>query len=146
MSSRSEVLEGHQRSAESTGLRWNVVAVAIALLTGLGAALLPMGTSSSIDSNGVETSTRVTLLSNDGPSVWIVMAIPAVLVGLPLLLRGATARHRSRVIIVTLLGIFVLLGAMTIGLFFLPTLIAMALSLATDHHVAARRETPPSTS
>jgi hypothetical protein len=145
MSSRSELLEGQQRSAESTALRWNVVAVTIALLTGLGAALLPMGTRSSIDSNGVETSSRVSLLSNEGPSVWIAVAIPALLVAVPLLLRGATARHRSRTIIVALLGIFVLLAAMSIGLFFLPTLIAMALSLATDRHVPARREMPPPT-
>jgi hypothetical protein len=132
MISRSELFEGQQHPAESTALRWNLAAVTIALLTGLGAALLPMGTSSSIDSNGVETSTRVSLLSNEGPSVLIVVAIPALLVGVPLLLRGAKARHRSRIIIVTLLGIFVLLAAMTIGLFFLPTLIAMAMSLSTE--------------
>jgi hypothetical protein len=143
MISRSALLEGQQRPAESTASRWNIAAVAIALLTGLGALLLPIGASSSIDSNGVETSTRVSLLSNEGPSVLIVVAIPALLVAMPLLLRGATGRHRSRTIIVTLLGIFVLLAAMSIGLFFVPTLIAMAMSLSTERHVRTRREIPP---
>lgn len=109
---------------------WNLVAVAIALLTGLGAALLPLGMQSTLDSNGAQTSTRVSLLSNEGPSVLITVAIPVLLVALPLLVRGPIARYRASVLIVSLLGLLVMLGAMTIGLFFVPTLIAMILSLS----------------
>ena len=128
----SEVHEHRDRPADSRARRWNVVAVATAALTGFGALLLPLGVRSSAESNGVETTTRVSLLSNEGPSVLIVVAIPVLLVALPLMLRGAAARYRSRVVIVVLLGIFVMLGAMSIGLFFVPTLIAMIVSMSTQ--------------
>lgn len=113
------------------------------MLTGFGALLLPLGTRSSADSNGVERTTRVSLLSNEGPSVLIVVAIPVLLVALPLMLRDATASYRSRVVIVVLLGVFVLLGAMSIGLFFVPTLIAMIVSMSAQ---AATRSAPTSSS
>ena len=128
----SEVHEHRDRPADSRARRWNVVAVATAALTGFGALLLPLGVRSSAESNGVERTTRVSLLSNEGPSVLIVVAIPVLLVALPLMLRGAAARYRSRVVIVVLLGIFVMLGAMSIGLFFVPTLIAMIVSMSTQ--------------
>jgi hypothetical protein len=112
--------------------RWNLIAVAIALVTGLGAALLPLGMSSTADSNGVETSTRVSLLANEGPSVLIVVAVPVLLVGLPLLLRGARTSYRARVVVVTLLGLLVVLGMMSIGLFFVPTMIAMMVSTSAQ--------------
>jgi hypothetical protein len=120
------------RPVDSTARRWNLVAVGLALVTGLGVAFLPLGMRASLDSNGVATSTRVSLLSNEGPGVFIVVAIPALLVAVPLLLRGATASYRSRVSIVMLLGVFMLLGAMSIGLFFVPTLIAMMMATSAQ--------------
>jgi cytochrome bd-type quinol oxidase subunit 2 len=127
-----EAFDGRDRRADSRARRWNIVAVAIAMLTGFGALLLPLGTRSSAESNGVERTTRVSLLSNEGPSVLIVVAIPVLLVALPLMLRGAAARSRSRVVIVALLGVLVMLGAMSIGLFFVPTLIAMIVSMSAQ--------------
>ncbi len=108
-----------------------------------GRSTLPLGTRSSLESNGVERTTRVSLLSNEGPSVLIVVAIPVLLVALPLMLRGAAASYRSRVVIVVLLGVLVLLGAMSIGLFFVPTLIAMIVSMSAQ---AATRAAPTSSS
>lgn len=87
---------------------------------------------STVEAGGSATSTRVSLLTNEGPSVLIVVAIPALLVALPLLLRGARASYRLRVVIVVLLGILVLLGAMSIGLFFVPTLTAMIVSTSAQ--------------
>ena len=79
------------------------------------------------------TSSKTVSVLRPEVRLLIVVAIPALLVGVPLLLLpGATARHRARLTIVTLLGIFVLLGAMSIGLFFVPTLIAMAMSLSSE--------------
>jgi len=115
----------------------------MAMLTGFGALLLPLGTSLSVESNGAERTTRVSLLSNEGASVVIVVAIPVLLVALPLMLRGATASYRARVVIVVLLGVLVMLGAMSIGLFFVPTLIAMVVSMSAQ---AATRSAPTSTS
>jgi hypothetical protein len=114
----------------------------IAMLTGLGAALLPLGTSSTADSSGLQTSSRVSLLSNEGPSVLIIVALPALLVALPLLLRGATMSYRARVVVVTLLGLLVVLGMMSIGLFFVPTMIAMMVSTSAQ---TTTRPKPPAT-
>ena len=122
--------------------RWNLVAFAIALFTGLSAALLPFGMRSSIDSTGKGTSSRVSLLSNEGPGVLIVVALPAVLVALPLLLRSERARRRARVVIVVLLGVLVVLGALSIGLFFVPTLVAMILSMSADATTASPHPRP----
>lgn len=128
----ASVQVGQDRPADLVARRWNVVAVVVSVVTGLGAVLVPLGTRSSTDSNGVATTTRVSLLSNEGPSVLIVVTIPVLLVALPLLLRGANSRHRARVVIVVLLGILVVLGALSIGVFFVPTLIAMITSMAAS--------------
>ena len=138
-----EVHRYRDRHADWRARRWNVVAVVTAALTGFGALLLPLGVRSSAESSGVERTTRVSLLSNEGPSVLIVVAIPVLLVALPLMLRGAAARYRSRVVIVVLLGVLVMLGAMSIGLFFVPTLIAMIVSMSTQ---AATQAAPTSSS
>jgi hypothetical protein len=112
--------------------RWNLVAVAIAIFTGLGAVLLPLGTRSSVLSTGVERTTRVSLLSNEGSSVLVIVAIPVLLVALPLTIHSLKASYRVRMAIVFLLGALVILGAMSIGLFFVPTLIAMIVSASSQ--------------
>ena len=117
------------RSVHAKAFRWNLIAVAVASLTALGVALLPFGTSSSTDVNGVETTSSLSLLSNEGPSVLLVLALPVFLVAIPLLLRGDTAVQRARVSIAGLLGILVVLGAASIGVFFVPTLILMIMSI-----------------
>ncbi|MEQ1702844.1 MAG: hypothetical protein ABMA25_22280, partial [Ilumatobacteraceae bacterium] len=60
----------------------------------------------------------------------IVVAIPVLLVAVPLIVRGAAASYRARVVIVVLLGVLVMLGAMSVGLFFVPTLIAMIVPIS----------------
>ena len=70
----------------------------------------------------------------------IILAIPVILVLLPLALGGHTATYRARLAIVILLGIFTVLGALTVGLFFIPTLFALCVSQSA--HSAARM-TPP---
>ena len=119
----------------SKARRWNVVALVTAAITGFGAVLLPLGTSSTVASDGVVTTNQVSLLSNEGPSVLVIVTIPLLLVALPLVLRSWKASHRARVVVVVLLGILVLLGAMSIGLFFVPTLVAMIVSLTSESSV-----------
>lgn len=132
MGDQSAIHDSPDRGADEVARRWNLVAAAIAVLTGLGAALLPLGTSSRSESTGVDRTTRVSLLSSEGARVLIVVAIPVLLVVLPLTLRSATARYRSRVVIVVLLCVLVLLGALSIGVFFVPTLIAMIVSVSAQ--------------
>jgi hypothetical protein len=106
--------------------------VAVAVVTGLGVALLPLGQSTGIDANGIETTSRVSLWSNEGPSVLAIVLVPAVLVAVPLLIRDRRAAFRARVVIITMLGVFVVVGALSIGMFFVPTLGAMAAALRTS--------------
>lgn len=139
MSNPRAVHDGRLRPGLARAKRWNIAAAVIAALTSAGGLFVPLGMSSSTDSNGVQTTTRVSLLSYEGPSVLIVMAIPVLLVSLPLTMRGETASYRSRIAAVVLLSILVVLGALSIGLFFIPTLIAMIVSMSTQ---AAARSTP----
>lgn len=106
--------------------------MATAAFAGFAAVLLPLGSSSSADANGVVRTSHVSLLSGDGPHVLIVGAIPVALVAIPLMFHGATASGRARVVIVVLLGVLVVLGVMTIGLFFVPTWIAMLMSMSAQ--------------
>ncbi len=119
---------------------WNLIAVAIAMSTGLALALLPLGTSLTVDSNGLATTNHYSLLSSEGAGVLFVVAIPALLVSVPLVLGSEVAAYRSRVVITALLGIFVFLGALSIGVFFMPTMIAMA--VAVWAHSTERSATP----
>ena len=146
MGRSSEIRGGPIRRPHARAQRWNLIAVATALVTALGAALLPLSTSSSIDSNGIETSARVSLLSSEGPIVLIVVAIPVLLVAFPLLLRGPLATYSSRVVVVVVLGALVIVGAASIGLFFAPTAMAMVMSLSaesTSRPVPAAAPRPP---
>ena len=120
--------------------RWNVVAACLAALTSAVALFAPLGTGSTVDGSGITSTTHVSLLTTEGPRVLIVLAIPVMLVLLPLALGGQTATYRARFTIVILLSIFTLLGALTVGLFFIPTLFAMCVSQSAH---AAARMTPP---
>lgn len=142
MTDRSEAVDGTDRNDHVRARRWNLGAVAIASLTGLGAALLPLVATRSIEAGGVETSGQESLLSSEGPGVLVVVAIPIVLVALPLMFRSAKAAHRSRVTVAVVLGVLVILGAASIGLLFVPTLIAMIGSVV----VRKRKKRPTPTS
>jgi hypothetical protein len=116
----------------SAATRWNTAAVAVALATGLGVALIPLGQSTTVGSDGVEVTTDVSLLASEGAGVLAVLAVPALLVAVPLLFRRPRRAFASRAVIVGLLGVLVVLGALSIGVFFVPTLVAMAASLAAS--------------
>lgn len=135
-----------QTSTRSRSLRWNIVAVFLAALTAALAAFLPLGTSvsESVSSDGtiVTTTSHPSLLSNEGPRVLIVLLIPVLVVALPLLFGRHKRAQSARVGVTVILGLLVLLGAASIGMFFLPTLAAMGASLAT----AAKPAAPAATS
>jgi hypothetical protein len=91
----AEVEIGSAQAADSKAQRWNLIAGGIALVTGIGAVLLPLGQSSSVDSSGLETNDRVSLLSSEGASVLIIsLSTPATGPGQPgpAVPRGRTAQ------------------------------------------------------
>ena len=130
-------------SSFSKATRWNIGAAGVAAVTSLGALLAPLGETVRTDANGIQTKTRVSLLSNEGASVLFVVAIPVLLVLLPLALPNEKASYRARATIVVLLSIFVVLGALTIGIFFIPTCIAMGVSLSAQQSTRPSLEPPP---
>ena len=67
---------------------------------------------------------RATLSSVNGPSVSYLLAIPVIIAGVPLLLRFRTARIISAVLLMS----FAVIGAASIGLFYVPSAIMMILA------------------
>ncbi|MEP7047823.1 MAG: hypothetical protein ABI949_14135 [Ilumatobacteraceae bacterium] len=132
MANDAGIWERRIRIANESARRRNLAAAAIAVFTGLAAVLLPLGSSVNVDSSGVATTTRMSLLTSEGPSVLFIVTVPVVLVAVPLFLRSGRAAYRARIVSVVLLTVLALLGAMSIGLFFVPTLIVMITSMAAQ--------------
>ncbi|SEB39434.1 hypothetical protein SAMN04489806_0393 [Paramicrobacterium humi] len=81
------------------------------------------------DSSGHESTVTRSFLEVNGPMILISLAVPVVVAALPLFFphRGWQAASVASVV---LLAIFVFLGALTIGVFFMPALIAAIVGLA----------------
>jgi hypothetical protein len=118
------------------------VAVAVALM-----AVVPMGESSvsGIDSAGVayERTSHETLLETNGAGVLVVLAVPVVLVGLAVL--GGRRRPSVRRAVGAVMLIGCLLGALSIGLFFLPAavLVLASASVGPGAPPSGRQLPPP---
>lgn len=119
-------------SADARSRGWNLAATCLAALTAVAVALLPTVSWTSTDAEGVVTSGRSSLLSDEGAGLLVVLVIPVVCVGLPLLLRSPRRARAARQVVVGLLAVMVVLGALSIGIFFAPTLIAMIVSVGTS--------------
>ncbi len=137
------VHDDREHAGVSRATRWNIAAAGIAVVTSAGVLLAPWGESVSTDANGIQTTTTSSLLSNEGASVLYVIAIPVLLVLLPLALPNEKASYRARATIVVLLSIFIVLGALTIGIFFIPTCIAMGVSLSAQQSTRPSLAPPP---
>lgn len=111
--------------------------VAIACAAGasiylLFAPLYPSQASEAADSPGpVNAITgRATMVSVNGPRIMIAFAIPLLLVAAPLLTNKPTSRKIATLLCGILLLGFVVLGSMSIGLFYLPSAFALLISAA----------------
>jgi hypothetical protein len=127
------VLANPTRAAEVRRAdRFAFVALGWAVLAGLAFAVLPSGTSSSTTTTSsgtvIETTTDESLLEREGAGILIVLAIPALLA-----LTAVVVKRRS-----VRLGVgFVflaacLLGAMSVGLFFLPGAVLVLYAASTS--------------
>jgi hypothetical protein len=125
---------------------WQLASSACAVAAALGLVFLPTGSSqtSNADSAGnVVTSaiTHTTLLQSDGPSVLFILGVPVVLT-LVGLLAPERARRSVSVVSTSLLGICVVLGAMSIGVFFVPALVCSIVAVARSQHPLPVPATP----
>ncbi|HWS37672.1 MAG TPA: hypothetical protein VN408_33705 [Actinoplanes sp.] len=116
--------------------QWFVAALLLSLGTALALLFLPTvavheayGPASPVGSSQddqVAATDRMASLWDRQPEVAFALAIPVLVCALPLLVRP---RHRQAAagLSITALTVFVLLGLLSVGLFFLPGVILMAI-------------------
>jgi hypothetical protein len=125
---------------------WLLAAFALAVAASGALAFLPttseeyaVQTVSSSKGNEVRRveggTVHRTLLDSEGPSVLIPLAIPVGLTGVAAAVRRGRTARRVTLGATILLAAFCFLGAMSIGMFFVPAAVAMGFSL--------RRAPPP---
>jgi hypothetical protein len=78
------------------------------------------------------SSRSTTLPESDGWDVLAVLAIPVVIAGAPLMLGSTRLRRPALVVSSLLLLAFAVLGAASIGLFYLPAAAAMVIAAVLD--------------
>jgi hypothetical protein len=83
--------------------------------------------------------TRVSLVDEEGPGILIVVAIPVVIAGVALALYRTRWGRSAATAGGTLISLFSLLGAFSIGFFYLPS--AIALFFASSHLPHPKRAT-----
>jgi hypothetical protein len=76
----------------------------------------------------IRSSRSTTLVQSDGLDVLVLLAIPVVLTGLPLVFRRPRWRRVALLAASVLLLVLVVLGAASIGLFYLPAAVAMVIA------------------
>ena len=115
-----------------TQARWSLAALALAVVTAACLAFLPANSTSSCVASSVGaphcTASRTSLLTSEGPSVLVVLSVPAAL----LLLAAVVRRRWAATAVAVLLSAGVLLGAASIGLFFVPTLVLAWVAAASS--------------
>ena len=99
------------------------------------------GSSSAIGADGsvVESSRGATLIEVNGPRVLFWLAIPLLLVAVPMLVKKAY-RRRVGVACALLMFVLALVGSLSIGVFYYPTAIALLLAATNTKGEAI---TPP---
>jgi hypothetical protein len=93
-------------------------------------AWLPLGSATSADSNGTVTASHPSLIETEGLSVLIVLLVPVVIAAVPLLFRYTSAQA-ARIVAAVLMAIGVVLAMMSIGIFYVPALIALIVAAAS---------------
>jgi hypothetical protein len=108
------------------GLLWSVA-------VGLPLYFLPLGTSVSASSSGAEVETRERIFTLSLSSLWPLI-VPALLCALA---AWAAARHHRTPLIIAavLLAVFALLGALSIGVAYVPAVVLLIVSVLASSPV-----------
>ncbi|UUT35940.1 hypothetical protein [Microbacterium elymi] len=99
-----------------------IIGFALTLAAGVALCFLPAFQSVTSDSDGHQATRTQTLLQMQGSAYLLVLVIPVLIAAVPLLLRGRAWRVSS-IVAAVLLGVFALVGALSIGVFYLPAAI-----------------------
>lgn len=100
--------------------RWlQIVALVLVLAAAAALLVLPMYESVTTGSDGSEVDSTQTLLEVNGPWLLVLLAIPVALAAMPLFAYGRIWAVLS-IVSACLLWACVILGGLTIGVFFVP--------------------------
>ena len=125
------------------GARWNVASGVVTTVVAAAVGLAPLQTveSTAVDSGGqqMHTTEHLSLLATEGAGLLAALLVPNAVVAAPLLWQRSPSVRRVRLWVVALLAVLVVLGAMSIGVFFLPTLVTMAVAVHFTPRPVARR-------
>jgi hypothetical protein len=100
-----------------------LIAFVLATVAAIAVLFIPSYTTATSDSDGSETIGSSTVWEVNGPIFLIVMAIPLAITILPLLVRGPSWPAVS-VIAAVLIGLFAVIGSLSIGFYFIPAVAA----------------------
>ena len=100
-----------------------LIAFALATMAAIAVLFVPSYTTAISDSDGNETIRSSTVWEVNGPTFLLVMAIPIAITILPLLVRGPSWPAVS-VIAAVLIGLFAVIGSLSIGFYFIPAVAA----------------------
>ena len=118
-----------------TAHRWRLLTFAVAAATGALLAGLPLTVTSTCTTTELGplscSSRHESLVTTEGSSVLVVLALPALLALVPVVL----ASRRATAVTAGALTVLAVLGAASIGVFLVPTVVAAWLAVG-----AARRE------
>jgi hypothetical protein len=91
----------------------------------------------------IRTTGRATLAAVNGPKVYVILAVPVIVAALAALPWPARVRQPAAVAGALVTGAFVVLGAASVGLFFLPSavgLVALAQAAEPSSRLSSRRD------
>ena len=117
-----------RRTATAGALLWTIVVGAFLILGPMYGGSTSAAQTAGSDGMSLEITTDHGLLAA-GPFALIPVTVPILLCLLPILLRSEPAQTRTLAVATTVIGALVLLGMLTIGLFYVPALIALIVAL-----------------
>jgi protein-S-isoprenylcysteine O-methyltransferase Ste14 len=107
---------------------WQLVAAGLALVAAAVVITVPLYSQVSSTSAGDQQTRSSTALSVVGPTILLTLLVPVLGAALPLAARGRAWQPLS-VVSAAVLAVFVLLGLLSVGWFFIPALIVSVIAV-----------------
>jgi hypothetical protein len=126
---------GEPANGRSPGARWLIAALVVTAAVSLALLLVPIV--AHVESGPPARKEWQSLLELEGVRAAVGLALPVLLVAIPLLLPRGAARRLGTLIVTFLLAAGVVLGLLSIGLFYLPTLTLLIVALLRSDSVPA---------
>jgi hypothetical protein len=99
----------------------------------------PLGLEQSVSSSGAHDQQRVSLLQMNGWKIVLVLGIPVVFAAVPVMLRRSAHLRTLCVAAAVLLCAYCVLGALSIGIYYVPSAALMIAAAATTRNTRTTR-------